>query len=323
MKTDEVLNLLRENKERYFSGEEISKKLKVSRSAVWKEMQSLRKLGYEIEAQPHLGYRLLSVPDRMFADELKHELHTQFIGQQIFSYESLDSTNDAAFLMGEQGAKEGVCVFAEYQKKGRGRLGRQWVSPKHRNIILSVLLRPALIPQEVSKLTLACVVSVIRAIQKTTGKTLGIKWPNDIYYEGKKVGGILTEMSAESDRINFIVVGIGINVNSSVSELPETAISLKEIAGHEINRIEFAQLLLTELESDYLRLKNGQFDSLAKDWEEFSVTSGQRVIATLFGRKVEGQAVGIDRDGALWIRQDNGLQEKIVAGDVEHLWASK
>src|SRR3989338_2377950 len=257
----------------------------------------------------------------MFADELAHGLRTKFIGRQIFSYEELDSTNDAAFRLGEQGIKEGACVFAEYQKKGRGRLGRSWVSPKSKNIILSVLLRPVLLPQEVSKLTLACAVSVIRTIRSITGKTLGIKWPNDIYYKTKKVGGILTEMSAESDRVNFIVVGIGINVNANASELPTGSSSLKTIAGHELNRLDFARLLLTELEADYLKLKNGQFDALAKDWEEFSVTSGQRVIATLFGRKIEGQAVGIDREGALWIRQDNGFQERIVAGDVEHLWS--
>ena len=209
----------------------------------------------------------------MFADELAHGLRTKFIGRQIFSYEELDSTNDAAFRLGEQGIKEGACVFAEYQKKGRGRLGRSWVSPKSKNIILSVLLRPVLLPQEVSKLTLACAVSVIRTIRSVTGKTLGIKWPNDIYYRTKKVGGILTEMSAESDRINFIVVGIGINLNSNASELPAGSSSLKALTGHDLNRLGFARLLLAELEADYLRLKNGEFDGLSKDWEYFSLTS--------------------------------------------------
>jgi BirA family biotin operon repressor/biotin-[acetyl-CoA-carboxylase] ligase len=176
-----------------------------------------------------------------------------------------------------------------------------------------------MLPQDVSKLTLGCAVSVIKAIQKTTGKTLGIKWPNDIYYENKKVAGILTEMSAESDRINFIVVGIGINLNSESNQLPPGSISLKEITGREVNRIAFGQALLRQLETDYLRLKNSEFEELAKDWETYSVTSGHRVTATLFGRKIEGQAVGIDKEGALWIRQDNGFQERIVAGDVERL----
>ncbi len=246
MRSNEILGFLRENKSGYFSGEEISKKLKVTRSAVWKEIQSLKRLGYEIEAQPHLGYRLLAIPDKIFADDLAYGLNTRFIGHQIFSYEELNSTNDAAFHLGEQGVKEGACVFAEYQKKGRGRLGRHWASPKSKNIILSVLLRPTLLPQEASKLTLACAVSAVRATRKFTGKTLGIKWPNDIYYQRKKIGGILTEMSAESDRIHFIVVGIGINVNSASSELPANSISLKEIMGCEQNRL--ARFLMTAAE---------------------------------------------------------------------------
>ncbi len=321
MKECAVLDFLRQQAKAYVSGEEISKKLGVSRSAVWKEIQALRRLGYEIEAQPHLGYRLLTIPDKLFADELSADLGTKFIGREIYSYDELDSTNDAAFGLGEKGAKEGVCIFAEYQKKGRGRLGRSWVSPKGKNIILSVILRPVLLPHEVSKLTLACAVSVIKTIKKITGKNLGIKWPNDIYYENKKVGGILTEMSAESDRINFIVVGIGINLNAEPGELPPGSTSLKKITTRAIDRIGFGRELLRELEKDYLKLTNNRFDELVKDWEAFSITSGQRVVATLFGRKIEGLAVGIDKEGALWIRQDNGFQERIVAGDVEHLWS--
>ncbi|OIO39254.1 MAG: biotin--[acetyl-CoA-carboxylase] ligase [Candidatus Omnitrophica bacterium CG1_02_49_16] len=323
MKECLILDLLRHNKVTYVSGEEISKKLKVSRSAIWKEIQSLRRLGYEIEAQPHRGYRLAGIPDKLFADELSADLGTRFIGKEIVSYDELDSTNDTAFSLGENGSKEGTIVFTEFQKKGRGRLGRSWESPKGKNLILSVLLRPRMLPQDISKLTLACAVSVIKAVKKMTGKTLGIKWPNDIYYENKKVGGILTEMSAESDRINFIVVGIGINLNSEQSQLPPGSISLKEITGSFVNRVLFGQELLRELETDYLRLKNNQFEELVKDWETYSVTSGHRVIATLFGRKIEGQAIGIDKEGALWIRQDNGFQERIVAGDVEHLWSKK
>ncbi len=319
MKESDILNFLRQKKEYYISGEEISKKLGVSRSAIWKEMQTLRKLGYEIEAQPHLGYRLATIPDKMFADELKAGLGTQFIGAEIHSYDQLDSTNDAAFILGEKGAREGVCVFAEYQKRGRGRLGRSWVSPKGKNLILSVLLRPIILPQEISKLTLACAVSLIKTIKKTTQMQLGIKWPNDIYYKDLKVGGILTEMSAESDRINFIVVGIGLNLNTGTDELPPKATSLKAITHRKINRIEFAQELLRMLEFDYLRLKNGLFEELGKDWEEFSITSGKRVVATLLGQKIEGQATGIDQNGILWIRQDNGIHQRIVAGDIEHL----
>ena len=319
MKQDLVLNFLREENEHFLSGEEISKKLKVSRAAVWKEMQALRRLGYEIEAQPHLGYRLVKIPDKLYADEISYKLPTQMIGKRIYSYETLDSTNDAAWKLGEEGVPEGVCILAEHQKKGRGRLGRSWASPKGKNILLSILVRPVLAPTTIAKITLMSAVSIIKTIRQITGKTLGIKWPNDILYKNKKVCGILTEMSAEADRVKFVVIGIGVNINSDTKELPSGSIALKEIMGKEIPRVEFARQLFIEFEKDYLLLKKGRFETLAKDWEEFSVTSGRRVVAHLLGREVQGEAVGIDSDGALWIRKDNGLQEKITAGDIEHL----
>ena len=319
MKTSAVLDLLREHKGLAVSGEEISEKLGVSRSAVWKEMQNLRQLGYEIEAQPHLGYRLVSLPDKLFADEISHRLGTQVVGRSVFSYDSLDSTNDAAFQLGEKGAKEGACVFAEYQKKGRGRLGRAWVSPKGKNLILSVLLKPKLSPSQVSRITLMAGVSAVRAIRSVTTRSLGIKWPNDILYQDKKVGGILTEMSAEPDAVRFIVLGIGINVNADPRELPPGSTSLKAIMGKTADRVGFARALLKELDADYKRFREGNFQALARSWEEYSATSGKRVSAAVQGRKVQGQATGIDEDGALWIRKDDGLQERILAGDIEHL----
>src|SRR3989338_4683549 len=199
-----ILNFLRDQKGTYVSGEDISKKLKVSRSAVWKEIQVLRGLGYGIGAEPHLGYRLLDIPDRLFPDELSAGLKTKIIGRQILSYEEIGSTNDAVFHLGEEGLKEGVCVFAEHQTKGRGRLGRSWVSPKHKNILFSVLLRPDLLPVEVSKATLMAAVSVAKTLRRLTSQQFLIKWPNDVLFKEKKIGGILTEMSSEQDRVHFI-----------------------------------------------------------------------------------------------------------------------
>ncbi len=319
IKEDKILEFLRYNKTFFISGEDISRKLKVSRAAVWKGIQHLRGLGYEISAEPHKGYRLVSVPDRMFADEILAGLLTKKIGRSIFSYEQLDSTNEVAFKLGKEGLKEGVCVISEYQKKGRGRLGRSWESPKGKNVLLSVILRPLLSPAEVSKITLVAAVSAVKSARQITGANLGIKWPNDLLYRGKKVGGILTEMDAEADRVHFVVVGIGINVNSSRKELPPEATSLKEIAGHPISRLEFTRKFLLEFENDYSKFKQEKFDELAREWENLSVTSGQRVVADVLGRKVHGQAVGIDKDGALWIRKDNGLQERILAGDISIL----
>ncbi len=293
--------------------------MNVSRSAVWKEIHNLRELGYSIEAQPHWGYRFISAPDRLFADEIQWQLGTRFVGKKVFSYEELDSTNDMAWRLGEEGLPEGSCVFAEHQKKGRGRLGRRWEAPKNKAILCSVLLRPKLSPSEVPCATLAAALSVTRAVKTLTGVSVGIKWPNDILYKEKKLCGILTEMSAETDRVRFVVLGIGLNVNNKTKDLPLGATSLREITGAEVSRLSLAQLLLQELEKDILRIKNREFDALSREWEEHSQTTGKRVVATLLDRTVQGQATGIDRDGALWIRKDNGLQERIVSGDIRHL----
>lgn len=259
------------------------------------------------------------MPDKLFADELSRGLGTTLLGKQILSYEESDSTNDAALELAEQGEAEGTCIFAEHQRRGRGRLGRSWLSPKGKSLLFSVILRPLLSPAEVSKITLTAAVSVARCSSRFTGRMLGIKWPNDVVYEEKKICGILTEMRAEADRVNFVVLGIGLNVNAEAEELPPEAGSLMQIAGKEIPRLELGRELLRELERDYLRLREGRFDSIAKDWERFSVTSGRRVAAACLGKKIQGQAMGIDADGALWIRTDSGLQQRILAGDVEHL----
>ena len=258
-------------------------------------------------------------PNKIFADETMLGLSVHCVGREIYSYESIDSTSDVVFKLGENGLREGVCVFAEHQKKGRGRLGRHWTAVNGKDVLFSILLRPLLPPQAIPKITLACAVSVVRAIYDFTQIKLGIKWPNDIYHGEKKVAGILTEMSAESDRIKFVVVGIGINVNPDSEDLPSGAASLKSIAGREFSRQDLARVLLEKIDADYRLFQNGQFEELAKAWEEYSITTGRYVEARLLNRKIQGQAVGIDQDGALWIRGDNGLQEKITAGDIQHL----
>lgn len=318
MKPGDVLSFLRASAGAFHSGEDISKKLKVTRSAVWKEIQSLRNLGYEIDAEPHLGYRLLAVPDRMFADELAAGLKTTIFGRPIISYEETGSTNDAVFELGKKGLREGACVFAEHQTRGRGRLGRRWISPKYKNILFSVLLRPDLPPGGVSQVTLMAAVSVVKTLRRITGRDFRIKWPNDILFKEKKICGILTEMSSEPDRTHFVVLGIGLNVNPDPADLMKGATSLKQITGSAHSRIELAKRLLEALEADYKTLKKEGFQVLAKEWEEYSSTSGRRVVASVRGRTLRGEALGIDEEGALWIRTDSGLQEKIFAGDVQH-----
>lgn len=315
---DAVLNALREAADAFVSGEDISRRLKVSRTAVWKGVEVLRELGYEIDGEPKRGYRLLSVPDKLFADEISRGLDVKTIGSRILSYEAVDSTNDVAMDLGERGMPEGTCVLAEYQKKGRGRMGRAWVSPKGKNLILSVLLRPALSASELPRITLLAGVTAVRAVRAVTGIRLGIKWPNDLYYQDRKVCGILTEMKAETDKVRYAVMGIGLNVNAAVSELPPQSVSLKKIARKAVSRVELAREFLRQLDGDYARFKKEGFRGVMAEWEEHSITTGKPVTVQHRGKSLRGQAVGIDEDGALWVRRDNGIQERVTAGNVSH-----
>lgn len=301
------------------SGEELSRKLGVSRAAVWKEIQVLRKLGYRIDAAPHTGYRLTSAPDRLIADELHALLKTRIVGSSVLCYEELDSTNSTAFALAEKGAADGTCLIAEHQRGGKGRLGRTWSSPKAQNILLSVVLRPRITAFDAPRVTLAAAVCVARAIERETGLRPRIKWPNDLLLNERKLCGILTEMSAETDRVSFIVVGIGLNVNSDPADLPAGSTSLATASGSVLRRAPLVRAILTELDSAYDRIRDGVFDGIATAWEEYSGTTGQRVIAHLPGRTIQGAAQGIDADGALWIRTDSGLQERVLTGDVVHL----
>ncbi|MCG3176082.1 MAG: Bifunctional ligase/repressor BirA [Candidatus Omnitrophica bacterium] len=315
-----VLSLLLSGPAQGLSGEELSRRLGVSRAAVWKEIQVLRKVGYRIDAAPHTGYRLISSPDRVIADELEALLGDgRTVGSRILCYEELDSTNSTAFALAEKGCADGTCVLAEHQKGGKGRLGRTWSSPKAQNLLLSVVLRPRMSPMDAPRLTLASAVCVVRAIKRLTGLDPRIKWPNDLLLGDRKLCGILTEMSAETDRVAFVVVGIGLNVNSDPDRLPEGAVSLAAALGHAVRRAPLAAAILEELDKAYADLREGRFGGLAEAWEEHSATTGRRVTAHLPGRTLHGSAQGIDADGALWIRTDSGLQERVLTGDVVHL----
>ena len=203
-----VIEFLKENKETFISGEEISRKLKVSRTAVWKHIQSLKENGYEILAQPHFGYRLIGVPDRFLPDEITYKLKTKKFGKRIFSYVSTMSTNDIAYRLGEQSIQEGTLVVSEKQTKGRGRMGRHWSSPSKGGLYFSLILRPKITPSEAAKITLIASICIARVIRDMFGLAAAIKWPNDVYLGKDKIAGILTDMNAEMDEINFIILGI-------------------------------------------------------------------------------------------------------------------
>lgn len=313
---DKILNIFRSSNGEFISGEEISEKLKVSRAAVWKHIERLRKEGYEITGEPHVGYRLTGTPDKLIPEEISYRLGTKTIGKRIHSYESTGSTNDIAQRLAESGSPEGTAVFSEGQSKGRGRLGREWSSPKGKGIYLSLILRPKISPTHASKITLMSAIAVAAAIRKITDLTALIKWPNDIMVNGHKVCGILTEMSAEVNTVKYVVIGIGINVNADKERLPKGASSLKSESGEAVSRIELTQELLREIERQYHLFKEKGFEHVITEWRNLSYMLGERVKVMCQDKKIEGCAVDIDLNGALVIRLDSGFTETVTAGDV-------
>ena len=311
-----ILQIFKDKTDGYVSGEDLSAELKVSRAAIWKHIEKLRSDGYGIDAVPHLGYRLVSIPDRMLTFELQWGLATKTIGKKIFCYKSIESTNNMAYKSAEDGVAEGAVIVAEHQTKGKGRLGRSWISPGRVGVYLSCILRPDILPVEVPKITLVSAVACAKAIREVTGLKALIKWPNDILIDHKKVCGILTEIKAEQDRVNFVIVGIGINANTSKKDLPAEATSLKEQLGEKVSRIKLTQALLVELENYYTLFNKKGFAPIIDDWHNFSGILGARVSVACHNRRIEGQVQDIDKDGALIIRLDTGLQERVLAGDV-------
>lgn len=321
MTTDaKILSALRENADGV-SGAQLAEQLKISRAAIWSRIEELRSLGYEIEAGPHFGYRLVGEPDALHADDLLARLgKTKIIGRDIRVFEQTTSTNDVIEKLARDGVREGVVVFAESQTKGRGRLGRKWISPNRKGLWFSILLRPDLRPQETTQLTVASATALRRAIEAETKLQPEIKWPNDILIGGKKVAGILTELSAELDKVRHVILGIGIDVNLSANEFPadlkKMATSLKIESGETISRAELATAILRELDFDYARICAGKFSAVADEWEEHCTTIGKNVTVQIGGRKIRGRAESLDDDGALLLRTEHGRLERIIGGDV-------
>jgi len=247
---DQIIHYLK-NSQSYLSGEEISRHLKISRAGIWKYMQELRRDGYDIVAVPHLGYRLMTSPDKLYPREIKFKLGTKSLGTKVIHYDSVSSTMDIAFRLAMEGGDEGTVVCAETQTKGKGRLGRHWISPKGKGIYMSVILRPKLFPADVAQLTLLSAVALCEAIKNVSGVTSKIKWPNDLLVNNKKLAGILTELSAEIDCVRFVVIGIGVNVNTSINSLPSNATSLKNEIQQPVSRVELVQEILRSLENWY------------------------------------------------------------------------
>lgn len=315
---DRLLTMMLQAESGYVSGEEISRKFGVSRSAIWKQVNHLREIGYEIEASTRLGYRILKSPDLMLPEEIWSKAKLSFLGDRIYYYSTIDSTNTQAKKLAQQGAPHGALVIADEQTGGKGRMGRAWLSPGGTGIWVSVILKPQLMPFDAPKLTILTAVAVAEAIRDKTGILAEIKWPNDILIEGKKVCGILTEMSAEVDAVNFVVIGIGINVNNDFfpEEIRNKAISLKMAGGEKVNRTDVIAGFLERLEYHYNVSMSQGFEPVFEKWRKLCLNLGKPVEIVAGSRVITGIALNIDEQGALMIKKNNGGIERVLSGEV-------
>jgi BirA family biotin operon repressor/biotin-[acetyl-CoA-carboxylase] ligase len=321
MLDEKILNVLRHSKDSYVSGEELCKLADISRAAIWKHIEKLRQDGYEIEALPHLGYKLAAIPDSLIPSEIKWKLKTKIFGRNVISYRKVDSTNVIAYELAEKGMKEGTVILADEQSKGKGRHGRHWSSPSKGGIYMSCVIRPSIAPNEISRVTLLAAIAVAQAIRDITSLEVTIKWPNDIMMDGRKLCGILTEMKAEQDRVDFVVMGIGINVNTAQKQLPKGAASIREELHRRggkavLSRVDVTKRVLERLEEYYNLMKSDGFGPIIDIWKDLSSMIGSRVKVMLPGKTFEGLAHDIDPDGALVVRSESGVLEKVSSGDV-------
>lgn len=318
---EKLLSALKENQGNWISGERLSREFLISRAAISKHIRALREMGYEIASSTNIGYRLETVSDRLLATEIKDELETQILGQsEIIVFPETDSTNTRAKDLAAKGAPEGTLVIAERQTAGRGRKGRSWLSPEGGGIYSSLILRPAIPPNEVSAITLLTAVVVVETLRTLTPLRPKIKWPNDILINGKKIAGILTEMSMEMDSVDYIIVGIGLNVNTPLTgfteELQQIATSIFIETNKRWERSSLIREYLKWYEIYYDIFKKDGFTSIAGRWKAFTDIIGKRVTVDMTSQKITGDVVDVDNTGVLIIRDAKGEMHRIYSGDV-------
>lgn len=323
----EILRLLRQTKQGdYISGQDLCEQLGISRTAVWKSINQLKEMGYEIEAVKNKGYCLLSVPDILSESEVESCLNTKWLGHSVCYFDEIDSTNTQAKRIAEdtEGINgHGIVVVADMQTAGRGRRGRNWTSPYGTGIFFTILLKPQIDPSRAPMLTLVKALAVAQGIREVTGLDARIKWPNDIVVNGKKVVGILTEMSAQVDYINHIVVGTGINVHQMEfpEEIAKTATSLdlelqKEGKNIEISRARLLGTVLEKFENYYeVYLQTQDLSSLQEEYNSLLVNCGRKVRVLDPLGEFEGRALGIDEMGELLVEKENNIV-KVSSGEV-------
>lgn len=311
---EEILRLLR-SADGYISGQELCNRFGVSRTAVWKAINQLKEAGYEIEAQQNKGYRLMAAPDLMTEAEIKSLMHTDWVAKEVLYFDTIDSTNTKAQELAEKGYPSGTLVVADKQESGKGRRGRSWVSPSGTGIFMTLMIKPDINPNNASMLTLVAALAVAKAITSVTGEEALIKWPNDIVINGKKVCGILTEMNAQFDYINHIVVGIGINVHneSFPEEISQMASSLMiEAGGKRFHRAQIIAETMAYFEQYYdTFLKTQDLSALVREYDKLLVNRNKSVRVLDPKEPFDGKAMGITPKGELIV--DTWESRKLVS----------
>ena len=313
MMKSKILEILEKNGG-YVSGEGISKELGVSRAAVWKHIKKLRELGYEIESKTNEGYKLIKTPDRQIQFELERMLNTKIIGHKILFLEEVDSTNNKAKQIAFE-SQDGDVVVSETQHSGRGRRGREWHSPKG-GIYISFILKPNISPERAPQITLLSSVALVETLNSMKSKmNAKIKWPNDILISGRKISGILTELSSDMEKINYVVVGIGINLNTDLEDLPEKAASLKVEMGQEISVKLFLKSFFEHYDTVYQEYLDNGINQIIEKWKKYSDTLGKNVKIIGINETYDGLAKDIDENGALLLKTKD-REIKVYSGDV-------
>lgn len=313
--------ILEESEGNFVSGQKIGGRLGTSRAAVWKQVQGLRRRGFCIEGARGAGYRLLGRPDRIEEPELFSRLSRRDFWKAFFFFPVTDSTNTRAVELAETGAAHGTVVCAEAQTLGRGRLGRSWESPPGLNLYVSLLLRPGVDPQVAPQLTLVTAVALAASVEDVSGLPAALKWPNDLYLDGRKAAGILAQMSADPDGLRYVVIGVGLNVNAAVSDFPAElrgkATSLKIASGKTFRRVEVLARFLDSFSARYGTFLSGGFKALQPSFRRRDLLAGKRVLLRYRDGETRGSVLGVDESGLLLFRRDDGSRaEKVPSGEI-------
>lgn len=312
---DKILSLL--NNHGFVSGEKIAEQLGLSRTAVWKQIETLRGMGYRIISVKNKGYSLVYRPDIPYPEEILPDLNTKIIGRKLCYFKTLSSTNLFARELAKKGVEDGTVVVADTQSRGRGRRNRAWFSP-YGGLWFSIILYPGIPPEKGMMLMMIASIATVEGIKEVTDVDAEIKWPNDVLIKGKKVCGVLIEMDAELDRINYAIVGIGINVNNKLEKsLEERATTLRDEVDTKVSKVQLLKSVLKNFDEKYMELLHGGYGAIRKKWILYSKIVGREIVVKEENKTLKGIVERVDEEGYLILKtKEGGI--KILSGDVEY-----